>query len=161
MKTAVKKQPQIIAPDAYPQMMSKPNAARAALTLRSAQVAEKAQAAMEAQIPAMRAAILGYVEELEKAQGDMTLVFEKAHEIRGFAETAGLVTTGRIADILCRYMDDMERIKKPLDVTLVALNVSAIGRAARTEDGNAAMGDVVAAELAALVARRLADAGQG
>jgi hypothetical protein len=161
MKTAVKKQPQIIAPDAYPQMMSKPNAARAALTLRSAQVAEKAQAAMEAQIPAMRAAILGYVEELEKAQGDMTLVFEKAHEIRGFAETAGLVTTGRIADILCRYMDDMERIKKPLDVTLVALNVSAIGRAVRTEDGNAAMGDVVAAELAALVARRLADAGQG
>jgi HPt (histidine-containing phosphotransfer) domain-containing protein len=161
MKTAVKKQPQIIAPDAYPQMMSKPNAARAALTLRSAQVAEKAQAAMEAQIPAMRAAILGYVEELEKAQGDMTLVFEKAHEIRGFAETAGLVTTGRIADILCRYMDDMERIKKPLDITLVALNVSAIGRAARTEDGNAAMGDVVAAELAALVARRLADAGQG
>lgn len=160
MKTAVKKQPQVIAPDAYPQMMSKPNAARAALTLRSAQVAEKAQAAMEAQIPAMRAAILGYVEELEKAQGDMTLVFEKAHEIRGFAETAGLVTTGRIADILCRYMDDMERIKL-LDVTLVALNVSAIGRAARTEDGNAAMGDVVAAELAALVARRLADAGQG
>jgi hypothetical protein len=161
MKTAVKKQPQIIAPDAYPQMMSKPNAARAAQTLRSAQVAEKAQLAMEAQIPAMRAAILGYVEELEKAQGDMTLVFEKAHEIRGFAETAGLVTTGRIADILCRYMDDMERIKKPLDVTLVALNVSAIGRAARTEDGNAAMGDVVAAELAALVARRLADASQG
>jgi chemotaxis protein histidine kinase CheA len=161
MKTAVKKQPQIIAPDVYPQMMSKPNAARAAHTLRSADIAVKAQAAMEAQMPAMRAAILGYVEELEKAQDDMTLVFEKAHEIRGFAETAGLVTTGRIADILCRYMDDMERIKKPLDVTLVALNVSAIGRAARTEDGNAAMGDVVAAELAALVARRLADASQG
>lgn len=161
MKPSPKKQAEIIAPDAYPQMMSKPNAARAAQTLRSAQTAEKAQIAMDAQVPAMRAAILGYVEELEKAQGDMALVFAKAHEIRGFAETAGLVTTGRIAEILCRYMDDMERIKKPLDLTLVALNVSAIGRAARAEDGDAAMGDAVAAELAALVARRLSDAGPG
>jgi hypothetical protein len=151
----------IIAPDAYPQMMSKPNAARAARTLRSAQTAVKAQVAMEAQVPALHAAVLGYVEDLEKAQGDMGLVFEKAHEIRGIAETAGLVTTGRIADILCRYMDDMERIKKPLDTTLVALNVSAIARAARTEDGDAAMGDAVAAELAALVAKRLGDASQG
>ena len=160
MKTVTKKQPQIITPDAYPQMVSKQNATRATQTLRSAEVAMKAQAAMEAQIPALRAAILGYVEDLEKSLGDMSLVFEKAHEIRGFAETAGLVTTGRIADILCRYMDDMERIGKPLDVALVALNVSAIGRAARTEGSNTAMGDVVAAELAALVARRLADAGQ-
>jgi hypothetical protein len=157
----MRKQAQIIAPDAYPQMVSKPNAVRAMQTLRSAQVAANAQAALDAQVPAMRAAILQYVEELENAQGDMTIVFERAHEIRGFAETAGLVTTGRIAEILCRYMDDMERIKKPLDTTLVALNVSAIGRAARGEDGNAAMGDAVAAELAALVARRLADAGQG
>jgi len=160
MKTIPKKPPQFIAPDAYPQMMSKPGAARATRTLRSTQAAERAHAAVEAQIPAMRAAILGYVDELEKGQDDMTLVFEKAHEIRGFAETAGLVATGRIADILCRYMDDMERIKKPLDVTLVALNISAIGRAARTEHSDAAMGDAVAAELAVLVARRLSDAGQ-
>jgi chemotaxis protein histidine kinase CheA len=159
MKRASKKKLQIIAPNAYPQVMSKPNAARAAKTLRSAQTAERAQTAVEAHVPAMRAAILGYVEELEKAQDDMALIFAKAHEIRGFAETAGLVTTGRIAEILCRYMDDMERIKKPLDTTLVALNVSAIGRAARTEDSDAAMGDMVAAELAALVARRLSDAG--
>jgi hypothetical protein len=159
MKTASKKPSQFIAPDAYPQMLSKPNAARATRTLRSPQTAEKAQVAMDAQVPALRAAILGYVEDLERSQDDMTLVFERAHEIRGFAETAGLVTTGRIADILCRYMDDMERIKKPLDTTLVALNISAIGRAARTEDSDAAMGDVVAAELAMLVARRLSDAG--
>ena len=159
MKKAPKKQPEYIAPNAYPQALSKPNAARASKTLRSPQTAEKADAAMAAQVPAMRAAILGYVEELEKAQGDMVLIFEKAHEIRGFAETAGLVTTGRIADILCRYMDDMERIKRPLDTTLVALNVSAIARAARAEDGDADMGDIVAAELAALVARRLSEAG--
>jgi hypothetical protein len=48
-----------------------------------------------------------------------------------------------------------------MDTTLVALNVSAIGRAARAEGNDVAMGDAVAAELAALVARRLADAGQG
>ena len=160
MKKDSKQQCQIIAPDAYPQMMSRQNAARAAETLRSAQTASKAQAAMEAQVPAMRAAILEYAAELENARGDMALVFEKAHEIRGFAETAGLVTTGRIADILCRYMDDMERIKKPVDAMIVALNVAAIARAARTEDGDVAVGEKVAAELAALVARRLADASQ-
>ena len=160
MKSAAKHQPQLIAPDAYPQIMSKADVLRAVLTLRSSQVAVKAQAAMQAQVPAMRAAILDYVEELEKAQGNMTIIFEAAHEIRGFADTAGLITTGRIAEILCRYMDDMERNQKPLDTTLVALNVSAICRAARCEDSNAAMGDVVAAELAALVARRLSDADQ-
>jgi hypothetical protein len=161
MKDAPKQQCQIIAPDAYPQMLSKQNAARASETLRSAQTALKAQAAVAAQVPAMHAAILEYADELERARGDMTLVFEKAHEIRGFAETAGLVTTGRIADILCRYMDDMERIRKPADAMIVALNVAAIVRAARTEDGDVAMGEKVAAELAALVARRLADEGQG
>ena len=159
MTTAPRKQAQIIAPDAYPQMINKQTAARAVENLRSAQTAARAQAAIAAQIPPMRAAILEYVEALEHAQGDMTLVFEKAHEIRGFAESAGLITTGRIADILCRYMDDMERAKKPLDAVLVTLNVSAIGRAARAEDNDVAMGDAVAQELAALVAKRLADAG--
>jgi hypothetical protein len=161
MKNAPKKQAQIIAADAYPQMLNRQNAVRAIETLRSAQTAANAQAAIAAQVPALRAAILEYVDALENAEGDMTIVFAKAHEIRGFAESAGLVTTGRIADILCRYMDDMERIGKPMDTTLVALNVSAIGRAARAEGNDVAMGDAVAAELAALVARRLADAGQG
>jgi hypothetical protein len=87
-------------------------------------------------------------------------VFDKVHEIRGFAETAGLITTGRIADILCRYMDDMYRIEKPLDTTIVTLHVSAIARAARAEDDDLKMGEVVAGELAALVAQRLADAGR-
>ena len=161
MKNAPRKQAQIIAADAYPQMLNRQNAVRAIETLRSAQTAANAQAAIAAQVPALRAAILEYVDALENAQGDITIVFAKAHEIRGFAESAGLVTTGRIADILCRYMDDMDRIGKPMDTTLVALNVSAIGRAARAEDNDVAMGDAVAAELAALVARRLADAGQG
>ena len=149
---------QFIEPDAYPQILSKPAAARALLTLRSAETAAKAQAAMEAAVPPMRAAILGYVEEMEAPAHDMKKLFAIVHEIRGFAETAGMITTGRIAEILCRYMDDMERVGKPLDATIVALHASAIARAARAEDDDVRMGDKVAAELAALVARRLAEA---
>jgi len=153
------KKSQLITSDAYPQMMSRQGGAQAVQTLRSPQATTNAQSAIEACVPAMRKAILQYVDELEKAEGDMATVFARAHEIRGFAETAGLVTTGRIAEILCRYMDDMERIKRPLDQTLVALNIAAIGRAARTEDTDPTMGEVVATELTALIARRLADAG--
>lgn len=149
---------QFIEPDAYPQILSKPAAARALLTLRSAETAAKAQVAMEAAVPPMRAAILGYVEEMEAAAHDMKKLFAIVHEIRGFAETAGMITTGRIAEILCRYMDDMERAEKPLDTTIVALHASAIARAARAEDDDVRMGEKVAAELAALVARRLAEA---
>jgi hypothetical protein len=149
---------QLIAPDSYPQMMSARAAAEGLKVLRSAQTAQKAQAAMEAHVPPMRAAILQYVDELEDAAGSMRSVFDKVHEIRGFAETAGLVTTGRIADILCRYMDDMYRIGKPMDTMIVKLHVSAIAQAARAEDDDLQMGEVVAGELAALVARRLAEA---
>jgi hypothetical protein len=158
MPTARKKNNHLIAPDAYPQMMSKADAARAMRTLRSAQTMVRAQVAVEACIPPMRQAILQYVIELEEAAGDFARVFAKVHEIRGFAETAGMVTTGRIAEILCRYMDDMERIGKPADETILALHVAAIARAARAEEDDERMGGIVAAELAALVARRLAEA---
>ena len=149
---------QFIAPDAYPQMLGKQDAARAMTTLRAATTAAKAAIAMEQAIPPMKAAILQNVCELEDVSHDMALVFDKVHEIRGFAETAGLVTTGRIADILCRYMDDMLRIAKPADTTLVALHVAAIARAARAEHDDVAMGEMVATELAALVTRRLTEA---
>jgi hypothetical protein len=147
----------LIAPDAYPQPMSRPQATRAMLTLHTAETAAKAQTALAAAVPPMRAAILQYVDEMERAAGDMKILFEKAHEIRGFAETAGLITTGRISEILCHYMDDMARIGKPADATIVALHASAIARAARAEDDDVRMGEVVAAELATLVARRLSE----
>lgn len=152
---------QFIAPDSYHQMLSKPAAARALRTLHSAETAARAQVAMEAAVPPLRAAILDYVIEMENAGGDMRKLFEIAHEIRGFAETAGMITTGRIAEILCRYMDDMDRIGKPVDATIVALHASAIARAARAEEDDVRMGEAVAAELAALVARRLSEAGGG
>jgi hypothetical protein len=149
---------QLIEPDAYPQMLNRPDTARALLALRSAETAAKAQVAMEAAIPPMRTAILRYVDEMEAAAHDLKKLFAITHEIRGFAETAGMITTGRIAEILCRYMDDMERVGKPLDTTIVALHASAIARAARAEEDDVRMGEKVAAELAALVARRLAEA---
>ena len=148
---------QFIAPDSYPQMLSKPRAARALRTLRAPETAAKAQLVLEEAMPAMRAAILQYVEDMERA-ADMTGLFEAAHEIRGFAETAGMVTTGRIAEVLCRYMDDITRFSRPLDATIVSLHVSAIARAARAEDDNVRTGQAVAAELAALVAKRLSEA---
>lgn len=156
MSKKAQKQAEVISPDAYPQMMSKQDAVDATRTLRSAQTAMRAAIATKACIPPMKAAILQYVAELEDAGGDMRKVFECVHEIRGFGETAGLVTTGRIAEILCRYMDDMERLGNAPDAQLVELHVSAIARAARAEEDNAELGEMVAAELAALVARKLA-----
>ncbi len=155
MSNAAQKQAEMISPDAYPQMISRQDATRAMQSLRSAQTMVKAQVAMDAAAPQMKIAILQYVDEMEDAGTDMRQIFDKVHEIRGFAETAGLVTTGRIAEILCRYMDDMERMGKALDGQLVALHVSAIARAARAEDDDVRLGEVVAAELAALVARKL------
>ena len=113
---------------------------------------------MEPAISPMRTAILHYVDEMDAAAHDLKKLFARAHEIRGFAETAGMITTGRIAEILCRYMDDMERAGKPLDNMIVTLHASAIARAARAEEDDVRMGEKVAAELAALVARRLAEA---
>jgi hypothetical protein len=152
---------QIIAPDSYPQMLSKPRAARALHALRAPETAARAQAATEAAMPALRAAILQYVRQMEEAQNDSAKLFEAAHEIRGFAETAGMVTTGRIAEVLCRYMDDLMRLERPVDNTIVTLHVAAIARAARAEDDSVRTGQAVAAELAALVARRLSETDQG
>lgn len=156
MNTDAHKQAQMISPDAYPQMISKQDAAGAMRTLRSSQTGVRAAMAMEACIPPMKAAILQYVAEMEAAGADLRKIFAAVHEIRGFAETAGFVTTGRIAEILCRYMDDMERLGKPVDAHLVELHVSAIARAARAEKDDVRLGEMVAAELAGLVARKLA-----
>ena len=159
-KKPLAKPVQIIAPGSYPQMLSKPRAARALNTLRLPEISAKAQSVLEAAMPEMRAAILGYVREMEAHAGDMTRLFEAAHEIRGFAETAGMITTGRIAEVLCRYMDDLMRLGRPLDPTIVTLHVSAIARAARAEDDSVRTGQAVAAELAALVAKRLSEGEQ-
>ena len=72
--------------------------------------------------------------------------------------TAGLAATGRIAEGLCRYLDQMDEIRVAAEVSVTMLHVSAIARAARAEDEATRMSEVVAAELAALVNRKLTEA---
>ena len=150
---------ELIAPDDYPQMVSKRDSLRCMQTLQSDRVALKAKTAMASYTPMLRDVIIEYVEALEEAGSDLTQIFAIAHEIRNFAANAGMGTAGRVAENLCRYMDEMERVEKPVDPAIVTLHVAAIARAARAEDDDAKMGDVVSGELNALVKRRLNDAG--
>jgi hypothetical protein len=155
----IEKAAELIQPDAYPQMVSKRDSLRCVQALQSDRVALKARTAMASYTPMLRDAIMEYVEALEEPGADLERVFAVAHEIRNFAENAGMATAGRVAENLCRYMDEMERVKKPVDPAIVSLHVAAIARAARAEEDDAKMGDLVTAELNALVKRRLSDAG--
>ena len=148
---------ELIPPDAYPQMVSKAQAANMARTLRSNVTAVTASRVIEDSGEALRDAVRNYVAELEEAGMDFEILSDKAHEIRGFAETAGMLSTGRIADGLCRYFDDAEQEGVLPDNAVVALHVSAIGRTARDPDALSQMSDVVARELAMLAGRKLAE----
>jgi hypothetical protein len=152
------KKGQLIPADTYPQMANKVQAAAMSRTLRSAVTIEKAARVIEDAGESLRAAILGYVVELENAGRNNSLLSEKAHEIKGFAETAGLLSTGRIAEGLCRYFEDSEKLGLAPEPAVVSLHVSAIGRAARDQNVASQMSDAVARELAGLVAHKLAEA---
>jgi len=151
------KKAQVIPPDDYPQMVSKSDAAKMARALRSPETTARGAKAIQSHGQKLQLAVHDYVRELENAAGNLQLIFEKAHELRGFAETAGLRATGRIAGGLCRYFDDMERLGATPDKAVIALHVSAIGRAARAKDEAGRMNDTVVKELAALVAHKLAE----
>jgi hypothetical protein len=137
-------------------MISKQNAARAMQGLRSAITSVRANQAMEDSAAPMRAAVLRYIDALEDAGGDIPAVFEIVHEIRGCAETAGLSATGRIAESLCRYLDEMERAQRAADPAIVSLHVSAAIRSARTEETDQSLSEKVAAGLSALVGKKTA-----
>lgn len=149
--------PQIIPPESYPQMATKSEAAKLARALRSPDMIARGSLVIEEASENLRAGVRQYVRALEQAAGDRHLTSEKAHEIRGFAETAGLAATGRIADGLCRYFEEMDKLGAEPDMDVVALHVSAIARAAYAEDEAIRMSDVVARELAVLVNRKLAE----
>jgi hypothetical protein len=157
MSQKPKPKAQVIPPDAYPQMVSKARAAVMARTLRSHVTAVTAARVIEDSGETLREAVRLYVEELEQAGMNLELISEKAHEIRGFAETAGMLSTGRIADGLCRYFDEADQSGLVPDAAVVALHVSAIGRTARDTCSVSRMNDVVAKELAMLASRKLAE----
>jgi len=153
------KKAEMIAPGAYPQMLPKAQAALLSQTLRSAKTEVKAARVIADSAENLREAVLAYVEQLEAAGQDHQLVSDKAHEIKGFADTAGLPAAARIADGLCHYLEKIHELDAVPDATVIALHVSAIGRASRDSDQGGRMGEAVRAELAALSARKLAEAG--
>lgn len=157
MPNKTKPKAQVIPPDAYPQMVSKAQAAIMSRALRSHVTAVTATRVIEDSVEGLREAVGAYVEELEAAGTNLELISEKAHEIRGFAETAGMLSTGRIADGLCRYFDEAEQLGVAPDAAVVALHISAIGRTARDPCTVSQMNDVVAKELSLLAARKLAE----
>jgi len=151
------KKAQMILPDAYPQMVSKGQAKLLAQSLRSAITEVKANRVIEDSADGLREAVLAYVEELEQAGGSLAVVSDKAHEIKGFADTAGLPATARIAEGLCRYLEESEVLRATPDASVVALYVSAVGRSTRNTGSEAQASSTVASELAALAARKLAE----
>lgn len=148
----------IIAPDAYPQMLDETQAARLARSLRSRAVQAEAGRIIAAAAPGLRAAVLLQAAELEAAGRNLGLVSDKAHEIKGLADTAGLPAAARLAEGLCRYLERSQELGAPPDGAVVALHVRAIVHAARSGDAGP-VGEAVAAELAVLAARKLAEAG--
>ena len=154
----MKKKAQIISPDLYPQMVSKGDAAKISRLLRSSETLAQGQETVQALGVHLREGVRNHVRELEEAIGNHEITFDMAHEIRGFAETAGLKATGRIADGLCRYFEEMAKLGAKPDTAVVALHTSAIVRAAHAEDEASRMSDVVAKELATLVHRKLSEA---
>lgn len=150
------KKAQMISPDAYPQMLSR-SQARLSQALRGADTAANAAHILKASAAPLREAVLRCVAELESAGQDHTMVSEKVHEIKGFADTAGLPAAARIAEGLCRYLERSEMAGAAPDGTVVGLHVSAIARAARIPDREAQTGATVAQELALLADRKLAE----
>ena len=155
------KKAQMIAPDAYPQMMSKAQGAQFSQGLRSSATAVNATRIIADSAAGLREAVLAYVEQLEAGTHDHALVSDKAHEIKGFADTAGLPATARIAEGLCHYLEKSQELAAAPDAIVIALHVSAIGRASRDSDQGGKAGDIVRSELAALSARKLAEVRAG
>jgi hypothetical protein len=157
------KPPEFIAPENYKPLLPKNQQKAALAALRSSATLAKASRVIAQKTAALRGAVLDLVTQMEAftKSGDWPAAFAAAHEIRGLAGTAGLSATGRIANGFCHYLDALLRAGAQPDAAIVQLHVDAITRSARTEDETARHGDAVADELAALVARRLAELRNG
>ena len=124
------------------------------------EIAQRAERVIASKSHELCSAVDSYATKLETAlaAGDMPALFDEAHEIRGLAETAGLVAAGRIANGLCCYLDEAKRRGIAADKSLLTFYVEAIARATRATDDATRLGDTVAIELAALASRRLSEA---
>jgi len=142
---------------AYPAPIKRKETAAFLAKLLSDETAARANRVIAERSQQLRDVVLSYVAALESAlaQSSIELIYEEAHEIRGLAETIGLVATGRIAGGLCNYLDALERGNVAPDPKVIALHVEAIARAARAEDDATQHGTRVTEELSALVAHKL------
>lgn len=138
-----------IPPESYPQPMNRREAARAAAALRRPALVARAEQSLKAQAAPMRVAVQNYVEALAEANGNVQLISDLVHEIRGLATTAGLPVTGRICESLLQHMEQEDSRGK-----IMALHVEAIVRAASSEPEKASVSEEVATNLAVLVARQ-------
>ena len=148
---------QIIPVSSYPQLVNNADAASIARALRGLPVIERGNQVIEQQSEMLCAAVLELADQLEQAGKDIDAVLLAAHEIRGLAGSAGLTAAGRIADGLCRYCDEIDRLGLAPDRAIVDLHVGAILRASRIPAERGAVGDAVAKELAALVSHKLTE----
>ncbi|MEJ0028240.1 MAG: Hpt domain-containing protein [Rhizomicrobium sp.] len=144
----------------YPPLLSEAGRKQAMAKLKSSETLARASRVIALKTAELRGAVLALVDELGAAMRarDWPTVFSATHEIRGLAGTAGLVATGRIANGLCHYLDSIAQLGIEPDAAVAGLHLDAVIRSARTEDDAARHGDAVAQQLAALVARKLAEA---
>ena len=143
----------------YPMMLSKARAKQAMAMLRSSEIEAKASRVIALKTAELRGAVIAMIEQMETAAraADWPAVYETTHEIRGLAGTCGLTATGRIANGLCHYLDAIAELGQKPDGAVTSLHLDAIVRSARTKDEVARHGEAVAQQLAALVARKLAE----
>ncbi|MEI9990891.1 MAG: Hpt domain-containing protein [Rhizomicrobium sp.] len=148
-----------VATASYPRLLSEGARKQAMAKLKSGETLAKASRVIAMKTSELRGAVLALVEQLEAAMQaqDWPTAFSATHEIRGLAGTAGLTATGRIANGLCHYLDSIAQLGIEPDATVTNLHLGAVIRSARTEDEAAQHGDAVAEQLAALVARKLAE----
>jgi chemotaxis protein histidine kinase CheA len=141
----------------YPAMLTPAAAAEFVRLIASPDAKQRVTNAVDLRRDMLGGAVRGYVGDLEKAvaDNDMKAIFDIAHEIRGLAGTAGLETSGKIADGLCKYIDAADRLAAPVETPVVALHIDAIARAASAAAEAKTHGARVAAELNTLVTHKL------
>ena len=151
--------PELVPVEAYPPLLSPFQRRQAMAKLKSAETLAKANRILAARAAELRDAVLELVAQFEEAMtaADWPLVYSATHEIRGLAATAGLAATGRIANVFCHYLDSAIQLGLEPEAAIARLHFDALVRSARTEDDAARVSDMVAQELSALVARRIAE----
>lgn len=147
----------IISPSSIPPLLRPSDVKEFAKAASNPELVRRANGVIAAKSSEIAHAVTGYVFKLEAAAraGEMEALYDEAHEIRGLAETAGLVAAGRIANGLCRYLDEMKRIGVAPDPSLVTVHVEAIARATRATDEATKLGAAVTAELAKVTAHKI------